>query len=377
MLLYECMGINMVENLGKQAVDNSNRHPLEEMPSFEKHLEGLVQNDEEVKLPPMPSQIPVGDDLTEEQRRANDKKAEKQQKYIDAKLKEYNITPEEWEEVSAYKGSGYFIPSSVLRDVDLFKLHIPDYGGMMERQELLQNPKELLDSYCKMYSAMCKFGKKNKRPILIKRVDSGLFTNERMKSRETESFLSFTSSEDDDYDFMFVGDKGPGGTDAVLLEGRLDAGLPCISFPEITKETTDEAEILIPPFLSIEYGKETGEEESGYPVYHIEISKKDNAQIPTLSPERKQQVLNSDIAYRYYSKWYSLRRSYSFDSYPDEEKEEYNHLRTEFLAWQADFKNILCTEFSDIEKQIQLLSDEKWSKFFTFLGRILGRTGGD
>ena len=368
------MSVNMAENLGKRGVDNSNRHPLEEMPSFEERLEGPVQNDEEVKLPPMPSHIPVGDGLTEEQRRANDKKAEKQQKYIDAKLKEYNITPEEWKEVSAYKGSGYFIPSSVLRDIDLFKLHIPDYGGMMERQELLQNPKELLDSYCKMYSAMCKFGKKNKRPIPIKRVDSGLFTNERMKSRETESFLSFTSSEDDDYDFMFVGDKGPGGTDAVLLEGRLGAGLPCISFPEITKETTGEAEILIPPFLSIEYGKETGEEESGYPVYHIEISKKDNAQIPTLSPERKQQVLNSDIAYRYYSKWYSLRRSYSFDSYPDGEKEEYDHLRTEFLAWQTDFKNIMRIEFSDIEKRIHLTSKEKWSKFFTFLERAFGRT---
>ena len=171
---------------------------------------------------------------------------------------------------------------------------------------------------------------------------------------------------------MFVNDKGPGGADAVLLEGKIDAGLPCISFPEIGLD--GEAEILIPPFLSIEYGKETGEKVSGYPVYHIEISKKDNAQIPTLSPERKLQVLNSDIAYRYYSKWYDLRRSYSLGNYPDEEKEEYDHLRTEFLAWQTDFKNIVRTEFSDIEKRIHLPSKEKRSKFFTFLERAFGRT---
>lgn len=376
MLLYECMGINMVENLGKQAVDNSDQHPLEKMPSFEERLGDSTPNGEEAEPLPMPSPVIADKYLSEEQRQLHNKRAEEEQKYTDAKLKEYNITPEEWEEVLAYKGSGYFIPSSVLRSIDLFELHAPDYGDMLERQELLQNPEELLDSYRKMYSAMCKFGKKNKRPISIKRVDSGLFTNERKKSHETESFLSFTNSKDNSYAFQFAYDKGRGGADAVLLEGRLDAGLPCISFPEITKETDGEAEILIPPFLSIEYGKEEGKY-NGYPVYHIEISKKDDERIPALSPERKRQVLNSDIAYRYYLEWYNLRIRFPSGVCPDGEKEEYDNLRAEFLAWQADFKNILCAEFSDIEKQIQLPSDEKWSKFFAFLGRILGRTGGN
>ena len=196
-------------------------------------------------MPPLPSQIIVGSDFTEEQRRLYN---EEKQRYLDSKLKQYSITPEEWQEVMEYKGSGYFIPSSVLRDIDLFELRMPSYGGAMERIRLLENPKELLDSYCKMYSAMCKFGKKNKRPIPIKRVDSGLFTNARMRSRETESFLSFTSNENNDYEFRFVDDKGISGADAVFLDGELDAGLPCISFPEMIEETTGEAEVLIPPF---------------------------------------------------------------------------------------------------------------------------------
>ncbi len=362
------MNIDAGNSKEKQPINNSNQSTLEGVPSFEELLEDPAED--EVVLPPLPSQIIVGDDFTEEQRRLYN---EKKQRYLDSKLKQYSITPEEWQEVMAYKGSGYFIPSSVLRDIDLFELHMPSYGGAMERIRLLENPKELLDSYCKMYSAMCKFGKKNKRPTPIKRVDSGLFTNARVRSRETESFLSFTSNEDNDYEFRFVDDKGDSGADAVFLDGELDAGLPCISFPEMIEETTGEAEVLIPPFLSIEYENEEGRVENYYPLYRVKISKKDNTQVPILSPERTRQVLNSDIAYRYYLKWYNLRTNYTFNNYPDEEKEEYNILRDEFLTWQADFKNIMRIKFSSIEEQIYSSPDKKWGKLLlNFFKRAFG-----
>lgn len=344
------MSIDASNGKEEQPINSSS----EDAPSFDELLEDPAED--KVVFPPLPSQIIVGGDFTEEQRRLYN---EKKQRYLDSKLKKYNITPEEWQEVMEYKGSGYFIPSSVLRDIDLFELRMPSFGGAMERISLLENPKELLDSYCKMYSAMCKFGKKNKRPIPIKRVDSGLFTNARMRSRETESFLSFTSNEDNNFAFGFVDDKGISGADAVFLDGELDAGLPCISFPEMIEETTGEAEVLIPPFLSIEYEDEEGRVDNYYPLYRVKISKKDNARAPRLDPERTKQVLNSDIAYHYYLKWYNLRTSYTFNNYPDEEKEEYNTLRDEFLTWQADFKNIMRIEFNSIEEQIYSSPDKK------------------
>ncbi len=360
------MSIDASNGKEKQPINSSS----EDVPSFEELLEDPAEDG--VVFPPLPSQIIVGDGFAEEQRRLYN---EKKQRYLDSKLKQYSITPEEWQEVMEYKGSGYFIPSSVLRDIDLFELRMPSYGGAMERIGLLENPKELLDSYCKMYSAMCKFGKKNKHPIPIKRVDSGLFTNARMRSRETESFLSFTSNEDNNFEFGFVDDKGISGADAVFLDGELDAGLPCISFPEMIEETTGEAEVLIPPFLSIEYENEEGRVENHYPLYRVKISKKDNARAPRLDPERTQQVLNSDIAYRYYLKWYNLRTSYISNKYPDEEKEEYNILRDEFLAWQADFKNIMRIEFSSIEEQIYSSPDKKLGKLLLgFLRKAFGKT---
>ena len=61
-------------------------------------------------------------------------------------------------------------------------------------------PESIIDSYCKVYSAMCKFGKRNNKNFHICRIDSGLFSNEMRDSGKTESLLSFSK---DDYQWLY------------------------------------------------------------------------------------------------------------------------------------------------------------------------------
>ena len=128
----------------------------------------------------------------------------------------YGITKEEWTEIDKYKGSEYFLPTTLLHKIDLFKYNVPRYGEVFNNTDWFY-PEKAIDSYCKIYSAMCKFAKRYNKELHVNRVGSNLFYDEMKKTGQTQSMLSFSKGA---YQFKFAADKNG----VILSNGILERG---------------------------------------------------------------------------------------------------------------------------------------------------------
>ena len=296
--------------------------------------------DNSVSFPNRPSTILIGEDDNSKNNLTVDSNEENK---IYENLAKYGITKDEWAEIEKYKGSFYFIPTTILHGIDLYRYNTPMFSSIFgELNEL--DPKSLLEKYTKIYSAMCKFGKRDNKKRNIYRIGFDDFYNEMNNSNQTESFLSF-SENGYKYDF-FWGKKNP-----VFVKGILEKGTPCIDFSKITGGDSEE-EILIPPFLNITYNKTNSFIEGAFPEIETYISK--GRELSNITREEieelEKSVLNSDIPNEYYSHWYNTFRTNPLATGNDEESLK---LKNEFFNWQSDFKKILQYRFKEIEKEIE------------------------
>lgn len=297
-----------------------------------------LEIDDSVSIPDLPSFLPL-----EDVDKNWEKKMEKAQKVLYKKLAKYGITKDEWEEIDKYKGSAYFLPTSMLHKIDLYQYNMPRYGGVYDNLGFLE-PKTIIDSYCKVYSAMCKFGKRNNKDLHICRIDSDLFSDEMKESGQTESLLSFSK---ESYKFDFA----EGKNNLIFLNGVLEKGIPCIDFTEFTEDL--ESEVLLPPFLNIDYYDTEGLIQGAYPIYNVCISR-NNSSILTDEENKnmellKQSIIDSRIPYEYYSHWYDTI-THNPSAQGDDEKSVM--LRQEFFKWQENLKKYLQLRFREIENEI-------------------------
>lgn len=262
-------------------------------------------------------------------------------KKFQRKLAKYGITQEEWDEIDKYKGSAYFLPTTLLHRVNLFQYNMPKYGYALYNVDYL-DPKKLLESYTKIYSAMCKFGKRDNEERNINRIGYREFYDEMNKSRQTESFLSFSKNE---YELSFV----EGKKDVVFCKGTLEKGAPCIDFSKLQGKDFEE-EILVPPFLNINYENNSLTFDN-YPELNVHISKDGNpASIDEKEAESlKALVINSDAPLKYYMHWYTSVKSNPSATGDDEISVK---LREDFFRWQDNFKKYLQYRFREIENEI-------------------------
>lgn len=298
----------------------------------------LEIDDNSALIPDLPSYLPL-----EHVDKDYEKKIERAKKVLYRKLAKYGITKDEWEEIDKYKGSAYFLPTTMLHKVDLYQYNMPRYGGVYDNLDFLE-PETIIDSYCKVYSAMCKFSKRNNKNLHICRIDSDLFSDEMRESGQTESLLSFSK---ESYKFDFA----EGKNSLIFLNGILEKGIPCIDFTELTGDP--ESEVLLPPFLNIDYYDTEELLEGVYPIYNVCISK-NNPNILTDEEKEnmkllKESIIDSRIPYEYYTHWYDTI-THNPSAHGDDEKSVI--LRQEFFKWQENLKKYLQLRFREIENEI-------------------------
>ena len=258
-------------------------------------------------------------------------------------LAKYGITKDEWAEIDKYKGDLYFLPTTMLHKIDLYQYNMPRYSLIFSNTDTFI-PENIIDSYCKIYSAMYKFGKRNNKDIHICRIDSELFSDEMRKSGQTESLLSFSK---DSYQYNFF----EGKNHPVFLNSILEKGMPCIDFTELTGDI--EAEVLLPPFLNINYYDTEVLLENLYPIYNIYFSKNTSNRLTNEEKEKmellKQSIIDSKIPYEYYFHWYDTI-THNPSAKGDDEKSLM--LKQEFFQWQENLKKYLKLRFREIEFEI-------------------------
>ena len=301
----------------------------------------LNEDDYNCKIPDLPAHIAVESTYSEEELKRIEIEEEKK---LNRSLAKYGITRDEWEALNLYKGPLYFIPSTMLHRINLFNYKMPRYGEVFNNSECLE-PDRIIDFYCKVYSAMCKFSRRNNKKLHIYRVDSDLFTEEMKKSGQTESILSFSK---DLYRFNFA----EGKNNVILLNGTVEKNTPYFDFSEFTGDL--ESEVLIPPFLKIDYGKDEKLVDGAYKEYNVKISK---GKTHALTEEQKkamknakQSILDSDIPSRYYFHWYNEVTRKPSAKGDDEESKK---LQQEFEEWQDYLKKYLSLRFKEIENEIE------------------------
>lgn len=292
-------------------------------------------------IPNMPSTIQVESD---ENRDEIEAKQRKKEEFLYRQLRKYGITKEEWAEIDKYKGSKYFLPTTLLHRIDVFKYNVPGYGGVFDNTDWF-SPEKAIDSYCKIYSAMCKFAKRYNKELYVNRVGSNLFYDEMKKTGKTQSMLSFSKGA---YQFKFAADKNG----VILSNGILERGTPCIDFTELKGED-GEGEVLLPPFLDINYNNNKTLVYDVYPEYNVHISPNNVQKLSEEEREKmellRQSVTDSNIPYEYYMNWYNKIRSILGHQGNDEESVR---LRQEFFKWQDKFKEYLQFKFREIEYEI-------------------------
>ena len=341
--------INKIKEWLKNKLKKSNSDKKTETPSknSEQQLDTTFQPLEDTQLeidsntcfiPSTPSIIAI-----EYDKKSAEKQRRKQEKFLQKNLAKYGITKDEWEEIDKYKGSAYFLPTTMLHKVDLYQYNMPRYGGVYDNPDFLE-PETIIDSYCKVYSAMCKFGKRNNKDLHICRIDSDLFSDEMRESGQTESLLSFSK---ESYKFDFA----EGKNSLIFLNGILEKGIPCIDITEFTGDP--ESEVLLPPFLNIDYYDTEELLDGAYPIYNVYISKNNPNLLTDEERENmvflKQSILNSRIPYEYYTHWY-YTITHNPSAQGDDEKSVM--LRQEFFKWQENLKKYLQLRFREIENEI-------------------------
>ena len=322
---------------GKKEVENSEEKEPQTDITSSTDIQLEIDN-ESVLIPDAPSIVYL-ENINENLEKEN----EKAKKVLYKNLAKYGITQNEWEEIEKYKGTEYFLPTTMLHKVDLYQYNMPRYGRVYDNLDFLE-PEKIIDSYCKVYSAMCKFGKRNNKDLHICRIDSDLFSEEMRKSGQTESLLSFSKGS---YQFNFA----EGKNNLNFLNGVLGKGIPCIDFTEITGDP--EAEVLLPPFLNIDYYNTEELLGGTYPTYNVCISKKNPNILTDEEKENmellKQSIINSRIPYEYYTNWYDTI-THNPSAQGDDEKSVM--LRQEFFKWQENLKKYLQLKFREIESEI-------------------------
>lgn len=333
--------LRMREQREKTEDDKNNTEQQVELSTSTIEDYQLTIGDDDFTAPDTPSIFYVGSDENAAELEAKQRKKEE---ILYRQLKKYGITKEEWAEIDKYKGSEYFLPTTLLHRIDLFKYNVPRYGDVFNNTDWL-SPEKAIDSYCKIYSAMCKFAKRYNKNLYVNRVGSNLFYDEMKKTGQTQSMLSFSKGA---YQFKFAADKNG----VILSNGILERGTPCIDFTELIGEDGEE-EVLLPPFLDISYGDNETLVYDAYPEYNVHISQNNGQK---LSDEERgkmellrQSIINSNVPYEYYMNWYNNMRSNPIHQGNDEESVR---LRQEFFKWQDEFKEYLQLRFREIENEI-------------------------
>lgn len=281
-------------------------------------------------------------------------------------LLKYGITQDEWNEIERYKSTDYFVSNTLLHDIDIFKLNRPAYADTFN--ELLE-PEKAVNFYCKIYSAMYKYGKMMSEEKQIYRVCSKEFYDEMKKSGQTESLLSFSS---DGYHSDFFKDKN----NPILIKGLLKKGIPCIDFKKLYGFDMEE-EVLLPPYLGIEYNYNGFNNMRKCDEYIVNLEKKSDSSLLEKSDmmRLRKSVINSTIPEDYYRNWYNITARAPYAKGDDKISIE---LRKKYIEWQKNFKKYLKYRFKEIEYEIDLneyhKSDNDWM-YMLKKGDVLGNNG--
>lgn len=116
--------------------------------------------------------------------------------------------------------------------------------------DILNNMDELLDVYCNLYSAICKYTYFSKKEAIYTYRDDRYYTYLHMNSHKfNESFLSATLNEKKNKN-PFQEKDG-----LIFLEFQVNSDVECLNMNEVLGNMSkypDEREMLFPPFLNVE-----------------------------------------------------------------------------------------------------------------------------
>ena len=93
----------------------------------------LEIDDNSALIPDLPSYFSL-----EHTDKDQEKKIERAKKVLYKRLEKYGITKDEWEEIDKYKGSVYFLPTTMLHKVDLYQYNMPRYGWVYDNLDFLE-----------------------------------------------------------------------------------------------------------------------------------------------------------------------------------------------------------------------------------------------
>ena len=279
----------------------------------------------------------------------NNEEMKKKQKILD-RIKKYGITEKEYDSLITYQGSEYFVSNTLLHDVSLVKLMKKEpMGGFLENIDYWNNPRNAIESYCNIYSAMCKFRNIYKGNVQATRSCSLLFKREMEQKHETISLLSFSPNKSKNNRNEYTKYAGQ-RYENIYLSTNIEENVPFFDYSILYEEhwspnEENLSEILIPPFMEINY-QETNEVD----LYYVNISNKndkftqnDEDEMTRLEPL----VLNKNIIKKYYEKCY-----YDAMHYPTIMECSDKKLEKEFREWQKQFKLYLKLRFKKISHEI-------------------------
>lgn len=259
-------------------------------------------------------------------------------------LNSYHITWDEYQALLTYMGPNYFIPTTLLHEVDFKQINKMPFEDPMAYLDFWSYPKNVIQFYERLYSLGCKCSLNSKKIKNVYRVCSHLYKNEMEKSGVTSSFLSFSK---DNISLSFMGTRN----NSILLNGTIKQGTPYID-TNLLKCASSEQEILVPPFQKIVYSNM----KRGKGDYHVVIthsipfySKREEYEMKCL----EEQVLKTDIIRVFYEEWYcAIRNQKTFNE----------DIQMEFRNWQRMLKRYLNLYFQKIEQDLLNSSNGNFGK---------------
>lgn len=251
------------------------------------------------------------------------------------------------------KEEGFFGTPSAYRTMNclMFDGTINEENRIAERNgklvpELFLEIEKIIEVYCDMYRAMCKYVSKvtNDKKLFTYRTDRKISVEE-MKKGYT---MSFTSTSRNDTPEEFLQRK----VGLILLNFVFSQKIPHLDFHQILKGEylfEEQDEVLLPPFLKIELEKmELTEKEKQYrdvngqppcAKYLVEVKGIRSQNLEAGSGKRK--ALTSE---RNQKSAQILKKMVNKEIVTEEEKQEY-------CLWKEDIRAIIWKRFKTIEQE--------------------------
>lgn len=206
---------------------------------------------------------------------------------------------------------------------------------------------EIVNLYCDIYTAMCKYIRGHKDTVYSKRIDR----YDALNSFEYCHTISFTSTSKNDYNPEFSNKNG-----IILLEYEISPVTPHLDLFDVLQDEylhESEHEILLPPFIPIEITTCRLNEKDMFIRDMRGDIPKGKYKIKTL-PKSKNFFNSYDMKERYMEEVYDkdnlIMASDEIDIM-NKERRNSNNLK-HYIKWKENFINYMKCLFMDIENEI-------------------------